>query len=106
MKVEGFSEGTAAETARAIAGLQAEARAQAPEQGLRGLVIDLRDNPGGLLDAAVAVSQQLVPAGTEIVSTAGRVYGEGSSLSYRSTQPPQRTNERKNERRNGNLEST
>ena len=55
---------------------------------LNALVLDLRDNPGGLLDAAVAVSQQLVPEGTEIVSTAGRVYGEGATLSYRSTKPP------------------
>lgn len=84
LKVEGFSEGTAEETARAIRALQ---DAEGP-QGLKALVIDLRDNPGGLLDAAVAVSQQLVPEGTEIVSTAGRVYGEGTSLSYRSTKPP------------------
>lgn len=34
------------------------------------------------------MSQQLVPEGTEIVSTAGRVYGEGTTLSYRSTKPP------------------
>ena len=46
------------------------------EAKLEALVLDLRDNPGGLLDAAVSVSQQLVPSGTEIVSTAGRVYGE------------------------------
>ena len=43
---------------------------------------------GGLLDAAVGVAQMLVPDGTEIVSTSGRVYGEGTSLSYRSTKPP------------------
>ena len=84
LKIEGFSEGTAEETARAIKALQ---DAEGPD-GMKALVIDLRDNPGGLLDAAVAVSQQLVAEGTEIVSTAGRVYGEGTSLSYRSTRPP------------------
>ena len=82
IKLEGFSEGTAEETARAIRRLQADGT------HLKALVLDLRDNPGGLLDAAVAVSQQLVPEGTEIVSTSGRVYGEGTSLSYRSTKPP------------------
>ena len=57
---------------------------------LRALVLDLRDNPGGLLEAAVAVSQQLVPQGTNIVSTAGRdgLGGLGGSLSYRSVTPP------------------
>jgi len=84
LKIEGFSEGTAEETARAIKMLQ---DAEGPD-GMKALVIDLRDNPGGLLDAAVAVSQQLVTEGTEIVSTAGRVYGEGTSLSYRSMRPP------------------
>ena len=81
LKLEGFSEGTAQEMANAITKLQQQQR------GLNALVLDMRDNPGGLLDAAVAVSQQLVPMGTEIVSTSGRVYGDGT-LSYRSTRPP------------------
>ena len=72
---------TAEEFGRALRKMQAE-------RVLPALILDMRDNPGGLLDAAVAVSQQLVPEGTEIVSTAGRVYGEGTTLSYRSTKPP------------------
>lgn len=32
-------------------------------QGLKGLLLDLRDNPGGLLDQAVKVAQALLPAG-------------------------------------------
>jgi len=39
--------------------------------GLAGLIIDLRNNPGGLLDQAVAVSDQFVSHGL-IVSTHGR----------------------------------
>lgn len=41
------------------------------EQGMKGLVLDLRDNPGGLLSAAVEVSDLFVDSGT-IVSTTGR----------------------------------
>jgi carboxyl-terminal processing protease len=39
--------------------------------GIKGLVIDLRNNPGGLLDQAVAVSDLFLEGG-EIVSTRGR----------------------------------
>jgi carboxyl-terminal processing protease len=40
-------------------------------QGARALVLDLRDNPGGLLDQAVSVASMFIPDGT-IVSTRGR----------------------------------
>ena len=39
--------------------------------GLRGIVIDLRNNPGGLLDQAIAVSDAFLDGG-EVVSTRGR----------------------------------
>jgi carboxyl-terminal processing protease len=39
---------------------------------LRGLVLDLRNNPGGLLDQAVAVSDRFLPGELTIVSTRGR----------------------------------
>jgi len=42
------------------------------EKGMRGLVLDLRRNPGGLLDSAVAVSDRFIDKGL-IVSTKGRV---------------------------------
>jgi carboxyl-terminal processing protease len=41
-------------------------------QGMAALVLDLRWNPGGLLDEAVAVCQKFVPRGQLIVSTEGR----------------------------------
>lgn len=41
-------------------------------QGMQGLILDLRGNPGGLLDVAVQVVSLFVPRG-EIVSTRGRV---------------------------------
>ncbi|MFP2908164.1 S41 family peptidase [Pyxidicoccus sp. 3LFB2] len=39
---------------------------------LRGLVLDLRNNPGGLLDQAVAMSDRFLPGNLPIVSTRGR----------------------------------
>jgi carboxyl-terminal processing protease len=40
-------------------------------QGMKSLVLDLRGNPGGLLTAAIAISDRFLPSGT-IVSTKGR----------------------------------
>ena len=41
-------------------------------QGIRGLVVDLRNNPGGLLSEAVKVSDLFLPEGKLIVYTKGR----------------------------------
>jgi carboxyl-terminal processing protease len=42
------------------------------EQGMRQLVLDLRGNPGGLLDQAIDVSSEFLPRGQVIVSVRGR----------------------------------
>jgi len=42
------------------------------EQGMKALIFDLRGNPGGLLDEAVAVAQKFLPRGQLVVSTEGR----------------------------------
>ena len=39
--------------------------------GLKGIILDLRNNPGGLLDQAIAISDAFLDKG-EIVSTRGR----------------------------------
>lgn len=54
----------------------AEELKHANKNGLAGLVLDLRNNPGGLLDQAVSVSDDFLDAG-EIVSTRGRKKEEG-----------------------------
>lgn len=54
----------------------AEELKHANKNGLTGLVLDLRNNPGGLLDQAVSVSDDFLDAG-EIVSTRGRKKEEG-----------------------------
>ncbi|MFQ5991159.1 MAG: S41 family peptidase [Nitrospiraceae bacterium] len=42
------------------------------EQNLQGTILDLRNNPGGLLTSAVEVSEQFVPSGQLIVYIKGR----------------------------------
>lgn len=46
------------------------------EQGCKGLILDLRFDPGGLLDTAVAVSDMFLTGGKRIVSTKGRSWAE------------------------------
>jgi C-terminal processing protease CtpA/Prc len=55
------------------------------KQGLKGLILDLRGNPGGLLESAVDVSALLVPQGSDIVSAKGRAFGEVSHTKYTNT---------------------
>ncbi|MEY2479985.1 MAG: carboxyl-terminal processing protease [Verrucomicrobiota bacterium] len=60
-----FNEPTAEEFSKALDELQ--------KQGMQALVLDLRNNPGGLLNSAVDVCAQFLPANTKVVSTRGRV---------------------------------
>ncbi|MDH3251865.1 MAG: S41 family peptidase [Ignavibacteria bacterium] len=53
---------------------------------LKGMVLDLRGNPGGLLDAAVDVVSKFVPRGSLVVSTKGR--RSEADRSYKSTEEP------------------
>ncbi len=59
-----FGENTADELEEGLTKLE--------QQGMEALVLDLRGNPGGLLDQAVAVSEKFLKAGKPIVSTEGR----------------------------------
>lgn len=45
------------------------------EQGMTRLVLDLRNNPGGLLDQAVRVSERFLERGQMVVYTDGRIRG-------------------------------
>ena len=66
VRVSQFSENTARELSRAVDDLQ-----EATGDMLEGLVLDLRNNPGGVLDAAVEVSDLFLDSGV-IVSADGR----------------------------------
>jgi carboxyl-terminal processing protease len=66
LKLLQFQETTAADARRALEALQL----QNPE-GLNGLILDLRNNPGGLLDQAVEVTDLFLESGV-IVTIKGR----------------------------------
>ncbi|MFZ5467961.1 MAG: S41 family peptidase [Myxococcota bacterium] len=68
VKVKNFQERTDAYLRKELDRL----RALNGNKELRGLVLDLRNNPGGLLDQAVAVSDRFLPGNLTIVSTKGR----------------------------------
>lgn len=53
---------------------------------LKGLILDLRDNPGGLLDVAVDIVEKFVPKGSLVVSTRGR--SPESEKKYVSSEEP------------------
>ncbi len=55
-------------------------------KGAKKLIFDLRGNPGGLLDEAVKIANLFLPAGTEVVSTKGKV--KQWDKVYRATREP------------------
>jgi carboxyl-terminal processing protease len=69
-RITNFAENTQSELTGALHALSEKAGGR-----LNGFVLDLRNDPGGLLDAAVAVAGDFVDGGT-VVSTRGRVNGE------------------------------
>jgi len=60
-----FNEPTAEELSKALDQLQKE--------GMQALILDLRNNPGGLLNSAVDVCAQFLPPKSKVVSTQGRM---------------------------------
>jgi carboxyl-terminal processing protease len=75
LKILQFQEKTSADAARALEALQKE-----NPTGLSGLILDLRNNPGGLLDQAVEVSDLFLDNGA-IVSIKGRDDEEKTTFS-------------------------
>jgi carboxyl-terminal processing protease len=66
VRVSQFQESTAEHLVRHLSQMFKE------NPGLKGLVLDLRNDPGGLLHGAVAISSAFLPAKTLVVSTDGR----------------------------------
>lgn len=64
VRVTGFTETTVAELTKVVDSLQ--------KSNMKGLVLDLRTNPGGLLRSAVEVSSMFLEEGKSVVATKGR----------------------------------
>src|SRR5881398_3301311 len=75
-----FNEPTADELSKAIDDLQ--------KQGMQALILDLRNNPGGLLNSAVDVCGQFLPPNTKVVSTQGRVTSQQHDYSTSGASKP------------------
>jgi carboxyl-terminal processing protease len=78
IKLGDFSETSDKEVGDALEKLKA--------QGMKRLVFDLRDNPGGPLDQAIRIANRFLPRGDMIVYTRGRV--PNADQDYRGTDTP------------------
>jgi len=73
VKIDRFSESTADELRAKLKELE--------NRHISGMILDLRDNPGGLLNQAIEIADFFLPRGEMVVSTKGRA--EGSAKAYR-----------------------
>lgn len=73
IRIAQFQQGTARQFRNAIKGLSGSG-----SEEIKGLVLDLRNNPGGLLQASIDVSNTVLEDGL-IVSTRGRIVGSNSN---------------------------
>lgn len=65
MRLDDFTPGAAREVADALGKLK--------QQGAKKIILDLRENPGGLLHEAINIVSVFIPKGQEVVSTRGKV---------------------------------
>lgn len=78
LQLNGYTESTARDVRLCVADLK--------QRGARRLVIDLRGNPGGLVDQAVKVVNIFVPKNREVVSIKGRL--SANDVTYRTQDEP------------------
>ena len=76
VRITDFGENTDQELGAALSALT--------KRGMKRLVLDLRNNPGGALDQAIKVSNRFLPRGDMVVYTRGRV--QNSDQDYRATE--------------------
>ncbi|MEO7189656.1 MAG: S41 family peptidase [Vicinamibacterales bacterium] len=76
IRLQDFSETTNTELGEALSSLKG--------QGMTRLMLDIRDNPGGPLDQAIAVANRFLKRGQMIVYTRGRI--QNSDDDYRASQ--------------------
>jgi carboxyl-terminal processing protease len=81
MKIDAFNETTSREVDRALTKLG--------ESSIEGLVLDLRDNPGGLVQEAVNVADRFLRKGQQIVTHHGRASAETKFVARRGERGPE-----------------
>ena len=81
LKIDAFNETTSHELDRALA--------KFGESSIEGLILDLRDNPGGLVQEAVNVADRFVRKGQMIVSHHGRASAESKFTAKRGERGPE-----------------
>jgi len=84
IEMKSFGARSAAELREAFQGLSKQA--QERHVPMQGVILDLRNNPGGLLTAAVDVASLFITQGSEVVSIRGR--SSEVVKSYRTETPP------------------
>jgi len=75
IRIKKFSKNTAKEFRDAMVNMT--------DNGMKGLVIDLRGNSGGLLNNAIKMLDVLTPRGTKLLSTRGRIQRSNKIISAR-----------------------
>lgn len=78
IKLSDFTTNASAEVRNALVSLKA--------QGAKQLVLDLRDNPGGLINEAVEIVNLFIPKGKEVVKTIGKL--QQVNYTYKTTKTP------------------
>lgn len=79
IRLSQFIEGTSNEVRRAMVELK--------QQGARSLILDLRDNPGGVLEEAVKTVNLFIPRGREVVNIRGKAKEQNQT--YKTVIDPQ-----------------
>jgi len=80
VRVSEFQDHTARDLERSLEGLEKSVP-------LQGLILDLRNNPGGLLDVAVDVAGLFLPSGSPVLSTRGRLEKQSQQFVSKSDHP-------------------
>lgn len=80
VRIANFTNNTADELDAALRQLR--------DEGMNRLIVDLRGNPGGLLEQAVQVSERFLPPGKLIVYTRGRIPGSNQDFVAKSGTAP------------------
>ncbi len=79
IRISEFQENTGRDLEQALKKLES--------QKIEGLVLDLRNNPGGLLDVSAEVAEEFIPVGSMVVYTKGRIKSQDLEFKAKAASP-------------------